>query len=183
MPANPTAGAGGAGARYRTVPCVCGGHPVLGCSSHPASRIHRSRGNRGTSSAAHRAWRRRTDDSRPLAKLTPTERAQSVSAARLRCGSRPTPSTLRPLSPIRATSSPNSTQTTPQSTNNFVTLAKDGFYDGLTFHRVEPNFVIQGGDPAGTGAGGPGYTIPAEINHTHPRGAPGVGPNRRRRQP
>ncbi len=59
----------------------------------------------------------------------------------------------------------------PQSVNNFVTLAQYGFYDGLTFHRVEPGFVIQGGDPAGTGGGSPGYTIPAEINHTHPRGA------------
>jgi cyclophilin family peptidyl-prolyl cis-trans isomerase len=60
---------------------------------------------------------------------------------------------------------------TPLSDNNFVTLAKDGFYDGLTFHRVEPGFVVQGGDPVGDGSGGPGYTIPAEIKHNHPRGA------------
>ncbi|HEX9116907.1 MAG TPA: peptidylprolyl isomerase [Anaerolineae bacterium] len=60
---------------------------------------------------------------------------------------------------------------TPLSANNFVTLAKDGFYDGMTFHRVEAGFVIQGGDPLGTGAGGPGYTIPAEIKHQHIKGA------------
>ena len=62
----------------------------------------------------------------------------------------------------------------PLSVTNFVQLAKGGFYDNLTFHRVEPNFVIQGGDPEGTGAGGPGYTIPAEITgnpHKHVEGA------------
>ncbi len=62
-------------------------------------------------------------------------------------------------------------QDTPESLNNFVTLALNGFYDGLTFHRVEPGFVIQGGDPLGQGNGGPGYDIPAEIKHYHPRGA------------
>jgi len=62
-------------------------------------------------------------------------------------------------------------QDTPEGLNNFVTLALNGYYDGLTFHRVEPGFVIQGGDPLGEGSGGPGYTIPAEINHLHPRGA------------
>ena len=59
----------------------------------------------------------------------------------------------------------------PQTVNNFVYLAQNGFYDGLTFHRVEPNFVIQGGDPMGNGSGGPGYNIPPEIKLKHEIGA------------
>jgi len=59
----------------------------------------------------------------------------------------------------------------PLTTNNFVFLARQGFYDKLTFHRVEPDFVIQGGDPLGTGTGGPGYTVPAEIELPHVEGA------------
>ena len=51
----------------------------------------------------------------------------------------------------------------PQNVNNFVFLAEEGFYNGLTFHRVEQNSIIQGGDPEGTGHGGPGYTIPDEL--------------------
>ena len=54
-------------------------------------------------------------------------------------------------------------QEAPQTVNNFVTLARDGFYDSVTFHRVVPRFVIQGGDPTGTGAGGPGYQFPDEA--------------------
>jgi cyclophilin family peptidyl-prolyl cis-trans isomerase len=50
----------------------------------------------------------------------------------------------------------------PNTVNNFVALARQGFYDGLTFHRVVPNFVIQGGDPEGTGRGGPGYKFADE---------------------
>jgi len=50
----------------------------------------------------------------------------------------------------------------PTTVNNFVGLARQGFYDGLTFHRVVPEFVIQGGDPDGTGSGGPGYRFPDE---------------------
>jgi peptidyl-prolyl cis-trans isomerase B (cyclophilin B) len=52
----------------------------------------------------------------------------------------------------------------PKTVANFETLVNKGFYNGLTWHRVVPDFVIQGGDPDGTGAGGPGYTVPAEIN-------------------
>ncbi len=50
----------------------------------------------------------------------------------------------------------------PNTVNNFVTLARDGYYDGITFHRVVPEFVIQGGDPTGTGSGGPGYKFADE---------------------
>jgi len=60
----------------------------------------------------------------------------------------------------------------PKTVENFVTLARKGFYDGLVFHRVEPGFVIQGGDPQGNGMGGPGYKIKAEFNkQKHVRGA------------
>jgi cyclophilin family peptidyl-prolyl cis-trans isomerase len=51
----------------------------------------------------------------------------------------------------------------PETVNNFVFLAREGFYDGLTFHRVVTGFVIQGGDPEGDGRGGPGYTFPDEL--------------------
>ncbi|MEM9389476.1 MAG: peptidylprolyl isomerase [Bacteroidota bacterium] len=61
----------------------------------------------------------------------------------------------------------------PNTVDNFVKLAESGFYDGLTFHRVIPDFVIQGGCPNGTGAGGPGYSIDCELdgdNQYHDRG-------------
>jgi len=61
----------------------------------------------------------------------------------------------------------------PNTVANFIKLAEQGYYDGLTFHRVIPNFVIQGGCPDGTGAGGPGYTIDCELdgnNQYHDRG-------------
>jgi peptidyl-prolyl cis-trans isomerase B (cyclophilin B) len=59
----------------------------------------------------------------------------------------------------------------PKTVDNFVTLAKKGFYNNLTFHRVVPDFVVQGGCPKGNGTGGPGYTIPAEFNkQKHLRG-------------
>ena len=61
----------------------------------------------------------------------------------------------------------------PNTVANFVKLSKEGFYDGLTWHRVIPDFVIQGGCPDGTGAGGPGYSIDCELdgdNQYHDRG-------------
>ncbi len=61
----------------------------------------------------------------------------------------------------------------PNTVANFVKLAESGYYDGIKFHRVIPNFMVQGGDPSGTGAGGPGYSIDCELtgeNQYHDRG-------------
>jgi cyclophilin family peptidyl-prolyl cis-trans isomerase len=69
----------------------------------------------------------------------------------------------------------------PKTVQNFVKLAKDGFYDGVIFHRVIQDFMIQGGDPTGTGSGGPGYQFEDEFNdHKVVRGAlamANAGPN------
>jgi cyclophilin family peptidyl-prolyl cis-trans isomerase len=69
----------------------------------------------------------------------------------------------------------------PKTVDNFVKLARDGFYDGVIFHRVIPDFMIQGGDPTGTGTGGPGYQFEDEPNaHRVERGAlamANAGPN------
>jgi cyclophilin family peptidyl-prolyl cis-trans isomerase len=69
----------------------------------------------------------------------------------------------------------------PKTVDNFLKLARDGFYDGVAFHRVIPDFMIQGGDPTGTGRGGPGYTFEDEFNdHKVVRGAlamANAGPN------
>ena len=110
-------------------------------------------------------------EGRPLANIPPANRANYFKAP--------------PQMTIDAKKTPVATLTTskgnivvsldasaaPQTVNNFVFLANQGFYDGLKFHRVVPNFVIQGGDPTGTGGGGPGYTIPAEIKLPHVEGA------------
>ncbi|MFC6100069.1 peptidylprolyl isomerase [Olivibacter domesticus] len=64
-------------------------------------------------------------------------------------------------------------QDAPGHVANFIKLAKSGFYNGTVFHRVIPDFVVQGGDPTGTGAGGPGYSIDCELdgeNQYHDRG-------------
>jgi peptidyl-prolyl cis-trans isomerase B (cyclophilin B) len=69
----------------------------------------------------------------------------------------------------------------PKTVENFLKLARDGFYNGVIFHRVIPDFMIQGGDPTGTGRGGPGYTFEDEFNdHKVVRGAlamANAGPN------
>jgi cyclophilin family peptidyl-prolyl cis-trans isomerase len=69
----------------------------------------------------------------------------------------------------------------PKTVDNFTTLARDGFYDGLTFHRVIPDFMVQAGCPRGDGTGGPGYQFEDEINsHKVARGAlamANAGPN------
>ncbi|MEJ5198671.1 MAG: peptidylprolyl isomerase, partial [Anaerolineae bacterium] len=109
-------------------------------------------------------------DGRPLAQLSPAERNGRFSG--------PAAPWIKPNTIYHATIQTAKGEIVvelfpdaPQGVNNFVTLALNGYYDGLTFHRVEPNFVVQGGDPNGNGTGGPGYTIPAEIGHKHPRGA------------
>jgi len=69
----------------------------------------------------------------------------------------------------------------PKTVDNFLKLARDGFYNGVVFHRIIPDFMIQGGDPTGTGSGGPGYTFEDEFNeHQVVRGAlamANAGPN------
>jgi peptidyl-prolyl cis-trans isomerase B (cyclophilin B) len=57
----------------------------------------------------------------------------------------------------------------PNTVNNFVFLAKEGFYNGIKFHRVIPNFMVQGGDPTGTGSGGPGYKFGDEVGPGKPK--------------
>ena len=76
-----------------------------------------------------------------------------------------------------------SAQETPRTVNNFVFLANEGFYDGVIFHRVIEDFMVQGGDPTGTGRGGPGYTFSDEFHPDLRHDGPGVlsmanaGPN------
>lgn len=111
------------------------------------------------------------DAARPFAQIPASERA--------RIGSAPPPLTIDPTQKYIATIKTAkgdivvelNAQAAPQTVNNFVYLAQNGFYDGLTFHRVEPGFVIQGGDPLGNGTGGPGYDIPPEIRLPHVDGA------------
>ncbi|HUU40004.1 MAG TPA: peptidylprolyl isomerase [Desulfatiglandales bacterium] len=74
-------------------------------------------------------------------------------------------------------------QSAPKTVNNFIFLAREGYYDGVSFHRVINDFMIQGGDPTGTGMGGPGYTFEDEVKGnplTHKKGVismANAGPN------
>lgn len=63
------------------------------------------------------------------------------------------------------------TKDAPKNVTNVANLGIKGFYNGLTFHRLIPGFMIQGGDPSGNGTGGPGYTVPAEIKRRHEKGS------------
>ncbi len=110
------------------------------------------------------------DGSRPLAQLSPQERNNRFSGPAAPA-TKPEAIYVATIVTDKGNIVAELYQDAPEGVNNFVTLAQNGFYDGLTFHRVEPGFVIQGGDPAGDGSGGPGYTIPAEINHEHMKGA------------
>ncbi|MCX6031660.1 MAG: peptidylprolyl isomerase [Chloroflexi bacterium] len=115
------------------------------------------------------------DGSRPLASLSPAERAERFSGP---AATYTKPSTIYLATFVTAKGNivaelyPDAVK----SVNNFVTLAKNGYYDGLSFYHAEPGFAVLGGDPNSDGSGGPGYTIPAEINHAHPRGALGWAP-------
>ena len=105
--------------------------------------------------------------------------------------SAPPPMTIDPKKTYRATIQTDRgdielelyPQHAPKTVNNFVFLAREGFYDGVTFHRVIDDFVIQGGDPTGTGRGGPGYRFEDEVKGNPLRHETGVismanaGPN------
>jgi cyclophilin family peptidyl-prolyl cis-trans isomerase len=102
---------------------------------------------------------------RPLATLTPAERADSFTAA-----PEMTIDTAREYEAIIRMAGGGEMRFTlfdeeaPVAVNNFVFLANQGFYDGTTFHRVLADFMAQGGDPTGTGGGGPGYTFEDEVD-------------------
>ena len=120
----------------------------------------------------------------PVATPTPTASATATASSTASTTPTPDPSIQRRFSaPPQFTIDPNKSYTAvikmksggeirlqllpkdaPQAVNNFVFLAKNRFYEGLTFHRVLPGFVAQGGDPQGTGFGGPGYTLPPDKN-------------------
>jgi peptidyl-prolyl cis-trans isomerase B (cyclophilin B) len=101
------------------------------------------------------------------------------------------PASLRPMEDIRIILKTSSgpieatlfASKVPITTSNFLNLAKRGFYNGVTFHRVIKDFMIQGGDPTGTGRGGPGYRFPDEIDKSLKHSKPGIfsmanaGPN------
>lgn len=108
---------------------------------------------------------------RPGASQTAAQPTADAFAAEKKTYSAPPPMTIDPKKSYTATiTTPHGDiviklrpDLAPQTVNSFVFLAKEGFYDGLTWHRVLPNFMAQGGDPTGTGTGGPGYNVPDEF--------------------
>jgi cyclophilin family peptidyl-prolyl cis-trans isomerase len=127
----------------------------------------------GVSTALRRGGASQTDESlfltpQPTAEATATPE----STATIRLYDAPPPMTIDPEKSYTAVIRTEKgdirielfVRDAPQTVNNFVFLARDGFYDGVTFHRVDPGFVAQAGDPTGIGTGGPGYTIPDELN-------------------
>src|SRR3989304_4149691 len=111
---------------------------------------------------------------RPLAKTPSAQRANAYKA--------PPPMTIDPKKAYTATFKLDQgdivielfADRAPQTVNNFVFLAPAGFYDGVTFHRVIPGFMAQGGDPTGTGTGGPGYRFADEFHPALKHDKPGI---------
>ncbi len=107
----------------------------------------------------------------PPAATAPTTAAAPAPAGQKKTYSAPPPMTIDPKKSYTATfTTPRGDfviklrpDLAPQTVNSFVFLARDGFFNGVTWHRVLPNFMAQGGDPTGTGTGGPGYTVPDEF--------------------
>lgn len=95
------------------------------------------------------------------------------------CGSEPQKEAMPPATAVFETNMGNfevalATDLAPNTCKNFIDLANKGFYNGVIFHRVIDNFMIQGGDPTGTGMGGPGYTIKDEFSSKLLHDGPGV---------
>ena len=130
----------------------------------------RRRGRRFGHLAGHDSAPRRPSPARPsparrrARRRTAPPHGRPASRTRRPCASTPPRPTPRTSTPARAASrSPSTPRRPPQTVNNFVVLSRYHFYDGITFHRIVPGFVVQGGDPTGTGGGGPGYEFADEL--------------------
>ena len=127
----------------------------------------------------------------PVPTLTPAAVSAERQEAKIKQYSQPPPMTINPENRYVATMNTNKgaivielfSKEAPKTVNNFVFLARDGVYDGVIFHRVIPDFMIQGGDPRGTGTGGPGYKFEDEFDPSLVFDRPGLlamansGPN------
>jgi peptidylprolyl isomerase len=123
------------------------------------------------SSAAPRSLAKATTSSAPRAAANNCKTTQPMQQGNGKQYSSPPPMTIDPTKTYTATFDTScgtfiaalDAKTAPKGVNNFVFLARTGFYNGLTFHRAVTNFVIQGGDPKGDGSGGPGYGVVTET--------------------